>query len=82
MSIMAEGTVRWFSIEKGFGFIERLSGKDVLVHGSAIQGKSSQSLSEGDLVEFETVHGPHGPHAAKVRKLAFLVPKGVNNGGA
>ena len=76
---MAEGTVRWFSIEKGFGFIERLAGKDVLVHSVAILGGGKKSLSEGDAVQIDTIQGPNGPHAANVRKLGFLVPEEVNN---
>ena len=75
---MAEGIVRWFSIRKGFGFIERLRGKDVLVHSIAIQGRGEKSLSEGDSVQFETVQGPKGPQAANVRRLGFVVPEEVN----
>ena len=77
---MAEGTVRWFSVEKGFGFIERLKGMDVLVHRSAIQGEGLKSLSGGDSVQFETVQGPKGPQAANVRRLEFLMPHGLNTG--
>jgi len=76
---MAEGTVRWFSIEKGFGFIERLSGKDVLVRSVAILGEGEKSLAEGDEVQFDTIQSPSGPHAANVRKLGFVVPKEVNS---
>ena len=75
---MAEGTVRWFSIKKGFGFIERLRGKDVLVRGVAILG--GKSLSEGDAVQFDAIQGPNGLHAANVHKVALLVPEGVKNG--
>lgn len=77
---MAEGTVRWFSIEKGFGFIERLKGKDILVLRSALQGKGLTSLSEGDEVQFDTVQGPKGLQAANVRRLEFLMPHGLNAG--
>jgi len=77
--IMAEGTVRWFSINKGFGYIERLRGKDVLVYSVAIVGEGEKSLSEGDAVQFDTVQGPTGPHAANVRKLDFTVPDNVNS---
>jgi len=76
---MAEGTVRWFSINKGFGFIEQLRGKDVLVRSVDILG-GVKSLSEGDAVQFDTIQGPNGQHAANVRKLGFLVPEGVKNG--
>jgi CspA family cold shock protein len=67
--IMTEGTVRWFSENKGFGFIEPLNGDDVFVHHTAFQGQRFKSLSEGDPVEFEVVQGPKGRQAANVRKL-------------
>jgi len=79
--MMAEGTVRWFSIKKGFGFIERLRGKDVLVHSIAIQGRGEKSLSAGDAVQFETVQGPNGSQAANVRRLGFSMPEELNSGG-
>ena len=54
---MAEGTVKWFSNEKGFGFIEREGGDDVFVHHSAIQMDGYRSLTEGQRVQFEVVQG-------------------------
>jgi CspA family cold shock protein len=76
---MAEGTVRWFSIAKGFGYIERLKGKDVLVHTVAILGGGEPSLVEGDEVQFDTIQGPGGPRAINVRKVDFTVPANVDS---
>ena len=65
---MAEqGTVKWFSNEKGFGFISREGQDDVFVHFSAIQGEGYRSLTEGQAVEFDVVDGPKGKQAANVR---------------
>ena len=66
---MLQGTVKWFSESKGFGFIEQEDGKDVFVHYSAIEGSGFKTLNEGDKVEFEVVDGPKGPAAANVQKL-------------
>ena len=62
------GKVKWFSAEKGYGFIEREDGGDVFVHFSAIQEDGYKSLSEGQEVEFDIVDGPRGPQAANVYK--------------
>ncbi|MGH8703796.1 MAG: cold-shock protein [Burkholderiales bacterium] len=64
---MAEGTVKWFSNEKGYGFISREDGDDIFVHHSAIQMEGYRSLAEGQKVEFEVVDGPKGKQAANVR---------------
>ena len=65
---MAEGTVKWFSNEKGFGFIERGNGEaDVFVHFSAIDGEGYKSLTEGQRVSFEVVQGDKGLQAANVQ---------------
>jgi CspA family cold shock protein len=64
-----QGTVKWFSNEKGFGFISREGGDDVFVHFSAIAGEGYKSLTEGQAVEFDVVDGPKGKQAENVRPL-------------
>ena len=69
-AVLAEqGTVKWFSNEKGFGFISREGGDDVFVHFSAIEGEGYKSLAEGQAVEFDVVDGPKGKQAANVRPV-------------
>ncbi len=63
------GTVKWFSNEKGYGFISRPDGPDVFVHYSAIDEEGFKTLEEGQQVEFDIVEGARGPQAANVRKL-------------
>ena len=63
---MAEGTVKWFSNEKGYGFITREGGDDVFVHHTAIQSEGYRSLTEGQRVEFDIVQGQKGLQAANV----------------
>ena len=65
---MATGTVKWFSPEKGFGFITQSEGPDVFVHFSGITGEGYKNLEEGQAVEFEIVDGPKGPQAGNVTK--------------
>ena len=60
---MAQGTVKWFNNEKGYGFIAVDGGQDVFVHYSAIQSDGYKSLDENQRVEFEVVQGPKGPQA-------------------
>ena len=68
--VMAQGTVKWFNAEKGFGFIEvDGGGADVFVHHSAIDSGGYRSLDEGQRVEFDTTQGPKGPQADKVRAI-------------
>ena len=68
---MPEGTVKWFSSEKGYGFITPDEGdKDVFVHQSEIQAEGYRSLDEGQRVGFETETGPKGPQAVRVTALA------------
>ncbi len=64
-----EGTVKWFSDQKGFGFIARDNGDDVFVHHSAIQGQGFKTLAEGQRVEFTITQGQKGPAAANVTKI-------------
>ncbi|MDY3298473.1 cold shock domain-containing protein [Selenomonas sp.] len=64
------GKVKWFSAEKGYGFIAREDGDDVFVHFSAIQDDGFKTLNEGQDVEFDIVEGARGPQAANVIKTA------------
>lgn len=64
------GKVKWFSPEKGYGFIAREGGDDVFVHFSAIQDEGFKTLNEDQDVEFEIVEGARGPQAANVIKTA------------
>jgi len=66
---MAKGTVKWFSNQKGYGFIASESGSDVFVHHSVIQGDGYKSLDEGQQVEFEVQQGPKGEQATNVVKI-------------
>ena len=61
------GTVKWFSDEKGFGFISREDGDDVFVHHTGISGEGYKSLKEGQSVEFELTQGPKGAQASNVK---------------
>ena len=63
---MAEGTVKWFKNEKGYGFITGEDGQDVFVHYSAIQSEGYKSLHEGQKVSYDVVDGQKGPQAANV----------------
>ncbi|MEU9891221.1 cold-shock protein [Sphaerisporangium album] len=67
---MAQGTVKWFNAEKGFGFIAPDDGSaDVFVHYSAIDSSGYRSLEENQRVDFQTTRGPKGPQAEQVRPL-------------
>ena len=66
-TVLPKGTVKWFSNEKGYGFIEREGGEDVFVHFSAITGDGYKSLTEGQPVEFDVVQGDKGLQASNVQ---------------
>ncbi|MDQ1691457.1 MAG: cold shock protein [Pseudonocardiales bacterium] len=63
---MAQGSVKWFNNEKGYGFIAVDGGQDVFVHYSAIESDGYRSLEEGQRVEFEVAQGAKGPQAEGV----------------
>ena len=64
---MAQGTVKWFNAEKGFGFLEQAGGgPDAFAHYSAITGNGYRELVEGETVSFDVEQGPKGPQAANV----------------
>ncbi len=64
-----QGTVKWFNVTKGFGFITSDEGSDVFVHHTSIQGEGFKSLAEGDRVSFDVEKGPKGLKAVNVVKL-------------
>ena len=66
---MAEGIVKWFSDEKGYGFITREGDRDLFVHHSSIDMPGFKTLSEGDRVSFEVEDSDRGPVAKNVKKL-------------
>ena len=67
---MAQGKVKWFNDQKGYGFIYNDDGSgDVFAHYSAVQAEGFKSLAEGDKVEFDVVESEKGPKAANIRKI-------------
>ena len=66
--MMADGVVKWFNAEKGYGFISREGGTDLFVHHTSIAGEGFKSLEEGEAVTFEVVQGPKGDQAADVHR--------------
>ena len=67
---MAQGTVKWFNAEKGFGFIAQENGPDVFAHFSEIQTNGFKSLDEGQKVTFDVTEGQRGPQAINIVKQA------------
>lgn len=67
---MAQGTVKWFNAEKGFGFVSTENGQDVFAHFSAIQTNGFKTLEEGQKVAFDVEEGQRGPQAVNITKLA------------
>ncbi|MGE5610413.1 MAG: cold-shock protein [Bacillota bacterium] len=67
---MLSGTVKWFDVKKGFGFILSPEGKDVFVHYSSIEGDGFRALKDGEKVEYELIEGPKGLHAKHVKRLS------------
>ena len=65
---MANGTVKWFNADKGFGFITSEEGKDLFAHFSAIRSDGSKTLDEGQKVEFDVEEGQRGPQAVNITK--------------
>ncbi|HCM90241.1 MULTISPECIES: cold-shock protein [Vagococcus] len=65
---MANGTVKWFNAEKGFGFITQEDGTDVFAHFSAIQGEGFKTLEEGQEVTFDVEEGQRGLQATNIEK--------------
>ena len=67
---MAEGTVKWFNPDKGYGFVSREDGEDLFVHFSEIQGEGFKSLDEGQAVSFDITTGQNGKlQASNVQKI-------------
>lgn len=69
MSEMFEGKVKWFSEDKGYGFIARTEGEDVFFHYSALQVSGFKTIEDDRQVEFELEDGPKGPKAVNVHPL-------------
>lgn len=66
---MAEGTVKWFSDRKGFGFIERENGDDIFVHFSSVDMPGFKTLADGEKVSFDVEDSDRGPVAKNVKRL-------------
>ena len=66
---MAQGTVKWFNSEKGFGFISQENGADVFAHFSQIQSDGFKTLEEGQKVSFDIEDGQRGPQATNITKI-------------
>ena len=66
---MAQGKVKWFNNQKGYGFIESEAGGDIFVHYSAIKSDGFKTLNEGEVVQYDVVDGPKGKQATNVMKV-------------
>ena len=66
---MVTGTVKWFDVKKGFGFLVNADGKDVFVHFSSIEGDGFRTLKDGETVEYEQVDSGKGLAARNVRRV-------------
>ena len=66
---MAEGIVKWFSEQKGYGFIQQEEGRDIFVHYSSIDMPGFKTLAEGERVSFEVEESDRGPVAKNVQRL-------------
>jgi len=66
---VAQGKVKWFNNQKGYGFIESEGGGDIFVHYSAIKADGFKTLNEGELVQYDAVEGPKGKQATNVTKV-------------
>jgi CspA family cold shock protein len=66
---MAQGSVKWFNSDRGYGFIAVEGGQDVFVHFSAITGSGDRGLQEGQRVEFDITQGQKGPQAENVKVI-------------
>jgi CspA family cold shock protein len=66
---MSVGTVKWFDVKKGFGFIITPDGKDVFVHYTSIEGDGFRCLKDGEKVEYEQIEGKKGLHALHVKRV-------------
>lgn len=75
------GKVKWFSQEKGYGFIQQDSGPDVFVHHSQIQSKGFRTLNEGERVEFDVIEEPKGLKAQNVTRLDEAAGGSGDGGG-
>jgi CspA family cold shock protein len=76
---MVTGTVKWFDVKKGFGFLVSPEGKDVFVHFSSIEGDGFRALKDGERVEYEQVSGDKGLSARNVKRIKDTAP--IQNDG-
>src|SRR5947208_16833131 len=76
---MVTGTVKWFDVKKGFGFLVNADGKDVFVHFSSIEGDGFRSLKDGERVEYDEIDSGKGLAARNVKRLKNAPTPGVIN---